>query len=450
MISAHIIHKIAGDFMSKTIIIDEAGLPKALTVDALRTSKQGGGSEDWLPEDETNLVELDIGGSGTYRASDYGAYGISVARVTPKYGGGATSKAAQQPVFANLHTPAIREGGNPKYMGARLLKTNLQGGGTCLWVPEDEVNLESKYVDHSGTYPASADNCYGYSQVTVSGVDVEITQDEDGDDVAKITDGGETREEKLPSSIQVTTLPNKTVYINGETIDYTGMIVTAYTNSGRVWSDAGHPNGVIPLRELILPKTIAELDFPSALSPYDISPLPNPLSFCEGSTEQSGEQYAGNLHYVYTYRITPVSGKTVRYICIRFSDHDLKRSLWASDESGPAATVFYERIRTNDGYVTNHETKFANTGTPYTYGGKTVYYKDGGNILIGGTYDTTDAVPTYIVPSQYDDVYGPAAWAMIYGEISGGSMSVPVQWKRPYDGRLLETSFDITGTGGTP
>ena len=102
----------------------------------------------WIPK---NLVELQIGGSGTYRASDYSAYGIAVARVKPKYGGGATSKAATEPDFKALQNVAIKEGGKARTFSACQLKVNNQGGGTSLWVPKDAVALKTKYITHSGT-----------------------------------------------------------------------------------------------------------------------------------------------------------------------------------------------------------------------------------------------------------------------------------------------------------
>lgn len=424
--------------MSKSIIIDEAGLPKALTVDALRTSKQGGGTEDWLPVDETNLVELDIGGSGTYRASNYGAYGIAVARVTPKYGGGATSKAAQQPVFENLHTPAIREGGNPKYMGARLLKTNLQGGGTCLWVPEDEANLESKYVDHSGTYTAQADGCYGFDQVTVSGVDVEITQDEDGDDVVKITDGDEIKTEKLPSSIVVTTLPSKTVYNDGDTIDFNGIVVRAYLKSGGVWRDNDHPNGVIPLSELIFPVTTADIDSAEReTASSDIVPEPFECS-SSGNTKygpkppEGEEDHEANWYESYSIpdgKLTlsgNIGGTTINGL---FAS--------SSPSSSVQKTIYYPQGgSSSDTQAPNQE---------YTYNGRTVYYGDWKKGWIGSSW-----VLKEINPDGATDEKAKRAWSMIYGYIDPAGQRIPVQWNRPIDNKTLETSFKITVNPSAP
>lgn len=66
----------------------------------------------------------------------------------------------------------IKEEGENKNFTASKLKTNLQGGGTCLWVPQDEAgdyaNLSNKTITANGTYNASSDNVDGFSKVTVN------------------------------------------------------------------------------------------------------------------------------------------------------------------------------------------------------------------------------------------------------------------------------------------
>lgn len=55
-----------------------------------------------------------------------------------------------------------------------------------------------------------------------------------------------------PARIEVTTPPTTTIFESGQTIDYTGMVVKAYTADGDLWTDDTHPDGVIPLSELTL------------------------------------------------------------------------------------------------------------------------------------------------------------------------------------------------------
>lgn len=60
----------------------------------------------------------------------------------------------------------IEEGGTEKrFNNVKKLRTPLQGGGTCDWVPQNE--LAAKTVTDRGTYTASSDGLYGYTQVTV-------------------------------------------------------------------------------------------------------------------------------------------------------------------------------------------------------------------------------------------------------------------------------------------
>lgn len=64
----------------------------------------------------------------------------------------------------------IQEGGVAKQFTAQKLQTNLVGGGTQLWVPEDEAgdyaNLEELSVTENGTYVPS-ENADGFSKVEV-------------------------------------------------------------------------------------------------------------------------------------------------------------------------------------------------------------------------------------------------------------------------------------------
>lgn len=68
--------------MSKNIIIAKDGEAMTLQgVDTLRTSAVGGGSVDWMPEDETTLAEITVTENGTYTADSRSVYGFSRAIV---------------------------------------------------------------------------------------------------------------------------------------------------------------------------------------------------------------------------------------------------------------------------------------------------------------------------------------------------------------------------------
>ena len=61
----------------------------------------------------------------------------------------------------------IKEGGTNYQFTAKKLKTDKVGGGSVLWVPEEETVLTEKRITEEGTYRASDDGYYGYSKVVV-------------------------------------------------------------------------------------------------------------------------------------------------------------------------------------------------------------------------------------------------------------------------------------------
>lgn len=203
----------------------------------------------------------------------------------------------------------IAEGSQAKnFNTVHKLRTNLIGGGTQYWVPEDEAgayaNMGQKSITANGTYRASDDSKDGYSQVIVNVPPKEahlttksITENgiyrgiDDGVDgfsqvnvnVAGVGEatvvldepiGGDGNEHHisanpttgkpidtvLPSSITITTMPTTLVYTDGQTIDKTGMVVKAYKNDGTIWESTGYTGGVIPLSELVLDPATAEID----------------------------------------------------------------------------------------------------------------------------------------------------------------------------------------------
>lgn len=154
----------------------------------------------------------------------------------------------------------IQEGGNGKQLTAAKLKTALVGGGNCLWVPEDETQLTTKYISENGTFTAEAEGYYGFSEVTVSGIGDCYGHDSDGDYAVAHEVDGNIVIDKLPSSIRVITPPSKEFYSDGESIDLTGIVVRAYTENGALWTDADHPNGVLPIEELSTNPTVVHYD----------------------------------------------------------------------------------------------------------------------------------------------------------------------------------------------
>ena len=172
----------------------------------------------------------------------------------------------------------IEEGGVARsFSGVEKLQTELVGGGSCNWVPEDETKLTTKSISKNGTYNASSDDAYGYSKVTVNvaggngsadchgkpttsgginpggvGSSVIGTDPETGNEVGVgVDEDGNLVNTPLPSSIVLVTNPTKMDCNDGESIDLSGAVVVAKMADGTTWTDAEHPSGHVPLSEIV-------------------------------------------------------------------------------------------------------------------------------------------------------------------------------------------------------
>lgn len=325
-------------------------------------------------------------------------------------------------------TIVIEEGGVGRQLNADKLKTNLSSGGTCLWVPEDETQLGTKHITEDGTYKASDDGLYGYSEVTVSGIGTATGTGPDGETHSYQEDGeGGITDTVLPDSIAVETPPTVTTYANGATIDFRGMVVKAYLKSGEIWSDDTHPDGIIPISELIFPVTTAERD---------------------GS--QSGDYWS--------------DGQGVNAVMITYSQHwditwdDKDRAVYA-DINTSVGSVDGDPIHlSGNGMAKLLVTKYNNI--IYTYlvlGDDRFNYtkydpsKKKGKFYGGGStsYRTTQGVWTSTTTwrEYLTNIPDSTSDPMQAGELSPVAVhqTIPVQLLRS-DGNTLESSFDITVT----
>lgn len=245
--------------MSKNITIKEDGVSQNLSLDVLRIPAYGGGTVDFVPDDNLGLVKIRVKQNGTYKASDFGAYGISEVSVACTVSGGsATSEADSKPVSGKQNVNPT-EGGKQYMFSVKRLSTILTAGGICKWIQKAAVALGLKSINlDNKTYKASDDGYYGYSQCTVSGISITRSTDGDGNTVVTHTDGGGTVSIVVPDRIVIDTLPTITNYADGATINFSGMVVKAYKADGTLWTDESHPNGIIPFDELILPVTVAD------------------------------------------------------------------------------------------------------------------------------------------------------------------------------------------------
>ena len=333
----------------------------------------------------------------------------------------------------------IKEGGIGKQITAYKLKTNLVGGGSCLWVPEDETTLGTKAITKDGTYKAVDDGYYGYSEVSVSGIGRATGTGPDGETHTYEEDGtGGITDTILPESISVVTPPTITTYADGATIDFSGMVVKAYLKSGGLWTDTTHPDGVIPINELTLPVTIANADDVSgetASSSLETEPA-QPLKI-GGHLELKNSWSVEGIDYE---QIVTITGGT--FLVVQYTDTPSSLTYICAGTSNGSVTVHSVNKRLDTGEIIEERTTQADFYRAYTYDGKTAYYYISG--YSGPNTQVVSPSPEHLNSSrQITD--GTIAWTIVYGDISGGEQVIPVQWLRG-DGKTLESSFDITVT----
>lgn len=311
------------------------------------------------------------------------------------------------------------------------LKTDTVGGGVCYWIPETELATDDKSITANGTYTAEQDGLYGYSELHVSvpasgGVsgkdnpgggtdwnDYEVDVDEDG----------YIEETKIPSYIIVTTPPTKLDYYDGDDLDFSGIVVTAYDANGESM-------GEVPYDELIFPTTNADsssatytdewvvpmLDPPVYLKEYNIGDI---YSGEEGDTEYY-YIYGGNITgTLYMFQVSyEVSGNT-RYTYVWVS---LEPFVIYTQRHAPSTwDPHKETVTSQKGEVEGYEAFFA---------GGTSMYPHPVNTPISADTEGYSAIAQAII-------------AINNGHKKGGTQAIPVQWARSGDFKLLESNYNI-------
>ena len=128
------------------------------------------------------------------------------------------------------------------------IRTDAISGSTIRWVPEESTKTEPIIINENGKYTAADNGILGYSSVIVAVEAGSVTgKGEDGNEyTVKTNEDGEIVKTKTPSSISITTSPSVTTYNDGDTIDYTGIVVTSYDANGGSM-------GVVPYASLSFP-----------------------------------------------------------------------------------------------------------------------------------------------------------------------------------------------------
>jgi hypothetical protein len=327
---------------------------------------------------------------------------------------------------------SILEGGTAQQFGqVNKLKIANSGGGTSLWVPEDEVTTKSLHVDSNGTYYASQDECYGYDEVSVNIVDECFGYDDDGNlwDV-EVDDDDFLEEEEMPVRIEVTTPPTKTSYIAYEPINTAGMVVTAYYADGTEY-------GAIPREEYTIDPIVAPVSTDEKKTSDLDTALPQPIPI--GKCSFSGTFTRDIDGHEFKVIMTPSDNDVVGVII--YQPNGAVTLFIASPHQNSRVTIVSEWTYNGQKYT---DTRQYPVSGSFTYNGQTVYYN--GNVPNAGISMYADhATPKYPLPYIYPEATfygnGEDAWTMVYGELHR-STEITVIWVRE-DGEELTDTFEI-------
>lgn len=306
------------------------------------------------------------------------------------------------------------------------------------------INIEELYgektITQDGVYYASNDGLYGYSKVVVEGE--VVGEDPDGSgDTAVATVDEETNKivvKKVPESIRITTLPNKIIYNEGDTIDYTGIIVKLYDKKNELFSNKKYKNGIIPRSELITPLKIAHYDW-TILSLYT-TPADDTsvyykrtgytFHFTEVDTPFTLDRKSSNRKYVYT------------------CDGRLFVMRWQSSTGAlphdyvqvASPSTIYLDYTNEHGYT--RRTVYA---PRITYADANYRYANPSSVQTGR--DEFKEIPEAWPRGQESTTPEYLSRDMAYfgsGQPPAGTQIIPVKWLNPYTDKELLMEFSIT------
>lgn len=172
--------------------------------------------------------------------------------------------------------PSILEGGSSRnFNPVDVLSINKQSDGLSTWVLYDSVEVGSLDASQNGLYLAIEDDYFAYDQIVVN-----VSDDlADADDATKATgkivgkdpdldpnndyavgldEEGNLTKEMVPAAIHIVIPPRKRKYLEGETLDFSGIHVYLMDGNNHRYTDSNYPTGEIPFDELIFPITAVE------------------------------------------------------------------------------------------------------------------------------------------------------------------------------------------------
>jgi hypothetical protein len=400
--------------MNETVTIKEGGLTRRLApIDKLKVNTTANTESLWVPAERGNTGVLYASENGIYIASEdgYESYSEVVVRVTEEsfYGDKDFDHWDYEvPTdFPDLWDSLTLDDFNVDPLAFDDLFNNKD-----VWdmdIPDLPDKLDFKIKDLK-TKKQKKEKITGIDPVS-------------GNEMAVGLDNfGRLTEEIVPTSISVITPPSKLIYKDGESIQFGGLVVQAYTADGNVWTDNNHPNGIIPMGELFFPVTVATWSGDNDGIHSNSQGL-NVLQVTFGASwyhQGWGNFYLGPV--LGTYPEQPYWG------------HGGPLNI-ASDNQGTVYITLYNGQVYTYGIGSSGGLAGCVVGVNHAwFTGYGANYWMHNDLITPGTYMSipNSGVDPTKADLEFDDV----------------QMSVPVQWFRPGDGQMLETSFEITVTKG--
>ncbi len=222
----------------------------------------------------------------------------------------------------------------------------------------------------------------------------------------------------LPHAIDITTEPTKLEYIDGDTIDFSGIEVTLLKEDGSTYTSDAYPNGTVPFGELLFPTSEAFADDGTTAAGailgqplYVTRETSDTISYSTDSfchINMSGQW--GNIGYSVSQ-----SGATIEYV-----------GSWKYD-------FYYDGTQYFDGLV-----QWWTKGACIVTIEKDVASGD----ITGKFWEAIESGDDYVIHNGATLVDSTLAKAIISGD-GVAVVSIPVQWQRS-DGTVLEDTFAIT------
>lgn len=205
--------------MSKDVDITDAGGQETFTTIDTIGVRTGGGSDLWLPEDDTRVAEITIRANGDYVPVDDNVVGY--AKVNVMVAGGGAAEYDTDKTFAGDDSEAeiwpLDQSQWPKAKPKRWKVPPASVGGIIRGIDKETGDMVTVTVRDS----------YGVPTLDIA------TDEANG----------------KPTSIIVLVGPNKTSYKANQTIDYTGMVLGLVRSDGNLFSSKDYPDGTIRYRQ---------------------------------------------------------------------------------------------------------------------------------------------------------------------------------------------------------